>query len=619
LSSHAQVLRETRHQVSALVAEQDEQLREAQIRWSQIESLHQQIMIGGPDVRALVEEAEAGEASRRRRHSALLDDLEDDAAATARVLADCCAVVGGRGSRGDASRVTAYLAAQLPGWGDLELARQGRILADDFATLLSPAERDERARQALPFAGSPVFARALLAAWGPAGMRETLLIVGDGDYGQASALPRLVALALGAAARTGTASGAVSDVLATEYVPEWDPNTQHDLAVLGMGVVLAASLTLGSRGLDAPTVASWGRQIAARERAMGAGALARVNPASLDEPPVDPIPSVVAILAAGPATAAAAFLTGPSVWDVLLSRQWDDCGTSLQGLVATAGELEGSAGEEVVRGGLKALGAGLEDDGDPDGWTVNRAAAAAVSPALGAALAAHVSVAGDALAAGAEGEGAADTRDLLRGLGYLTIDRNAAAAVEQALEEWVTVHPVGLGSDGALPQFPGVVIPNAYRAVREYGQRLAYALHGYEEQKEAEDRALRWNMTAGLAAQLVRGPLAGAVAGVAEGYAAMGLDYDGTWDNGIDGGLTFEPDAGLASLTSDERRLAAGIAHQAHESFVGTQSVLGRPRPPTSPVSHWWGPLVDAAVPGAEDLIEDAERRRRHGRMRLPR
>ena len=79
-------------------------------------------------------------------------------------------------------------------------------------------------------------------------------------------------------------------------------------------------------------------------------------------------------------------------------------------------------------------------------------------------------------------------------------------------------------------------------------------------------------MTACLAAQLVRRttpqePWRGSL----EGYAAMGLDYDGTWDNGIDAGLTFEPDAGLASLTSDERRLAAGIAHQAHESFVGTQ------------------------------------------------
>ena len=618
LSTHRERLEETRRQVSALVAEQQEQFAEAWERWAQIRDLHLQVVTGGPDVRAIVDEVEAGEAGRRRRYAALLEELADDAAATARVLADSCAVVGGRGARGDADRVVVHLAALLPGWGDLELARRGRALAEAFAERRSPDERSAMAREALPFAGSPVFAGALLRAWGPAGMRETLLVLGDGDFGPESPLARLVALVLGASARAGSASAPVMEVLDTEYVPEWDPETRHDLAVLGMGVVLAASLALGSRGLAAPTVASWGRQISARERAMGAGALTRVSPLSLDVPPVDPLPSVVAILADGPdPAAAAAFLNGRSVWDVLLSRQWDDCGTSVNRLIRNAAAVEGPAGDEAVRGGLAALGAGLADDGDPDDWTVNRAAAAAVTPALGDALAAHVPVAGDALVAGADGDTDPATGDLLRGLGYLTLDRTAAAVVEQALHRWVLVQPTGLAEDGPLPRLPAIVVPNAYLAVQEYGQRLAHTLHAFEQQQEAEDRSFLWNVTVSFPLSLVPGPW-GVAAGVVEEYLAMGLGYDGTWDNGSDRGLTFRPEEGLASLTPEERRLAAGIAAQARDSFEGTTTVLGRPRPPTSPETHWWGPLVDAVAPAVGDIAE--ERQRHSGaRMRLPR
>ena len=138
-------------------------------------------MTGGPEVRAVVEEVEAGEASRRRRHAVLLEDLADDAAATARVLADACAAVGGRGTRGDANRVIAYLAAELPGWGDLELARPGRALADGFAArpVTSGAGR-ARARGA-PFRGLPVL-RGRAARW-PRARRACvdLWSLGDGD------------------------------------------------------------------------------------------------------------------------------------------------------------------------------------------------------------------------------------------------------------------------------------------------------------------------------------------------------------------------------------------------------------------------------------------------------
>ena len=83
-------------------------------------------MTGGPDVRAIVD----GGRGRRRRAgggdtTVLLEELADDAAATARVLADACVAIGGRGAPGRREPVVAYLAAELPGWGDLELARRG--------------------------------------------------------------------------------------------------------------------------------------------------------------------------------------------------------------------------------------------------------------------------------------------------------------------------------------------------------------------------------------------------------------------------------------------------------------------------------------------------------------
>src|SRR3954466_13840549 len=76
LSAHAQVLRETRHQVAALQVEQDEQVAEAWRRWSHVPDLQLQVMVDGPDVRAIVEDLAAGVASRRRRHTVLLEELE---------------------------------------------------------------------------------------------------------------------------------------------------------------------------------------------------------------------------------------------------------------------------------------------------------------------------------------------------------------------------------------------------------------------------------------------------------------------------------------------------------------------------------------------------------------
>ena len=206
-------------------------------------------------------------------------------------------------------------------------------------------------------------------------------------------------------------------------------------------------------------------------------------------------------------------------------------------------------GEKVVRGGLEALGARLED-GKADDWPVDQAAANAVSPALADALGAHISIAGEVLMSGADGNLPSSDGALLRGLSYVTLDRTAAGAIEAALSQWVSVQPVPVGHRGPPPMLPAVVVPNAYLAVQEYGQRLAYTLHEIELAQEAQDRAFLWNMTIGLAADLAPGPW-GMAAGVLVGYVAMGLQLDGTWDSPGYHGLRFAPGVPAPDMMTD--------------------------------------------------------------------
>jgi hypothetical protein len=182
LAAHADRLLETRSRVRALRHEQDEQFAAASRQWVQVESLQLQIMTGGPGVRAIVDEVQAGEASRRGRHAALLEEIEDDAAATARVLVDSCAAVGGHGRRAEANVVVAHLAAQLPGWGDRELIRRGLALAARL-TDGTPDTMEEAASAAAAFAGSAVFANALLGALGQKGVAYALTNLGRDMFG----------------------------------------------------------------------------------------------------------------------------------------------------------------------------------------------------------------------------------------------------------------------------------------------------------------------------------------------------------------------------------------------------------------------------------------------------
>jgi hypothetical protein len=330
------------------------------------------------------------------------------------------------------------------------------------------------------------------------------------------------------------------------------------------------------------------------------------------------VPVVVSILAGGrdPASAAA-FLGVPGVWDVLLSRTWEDRGVALGQMIRTAAEVPDAGGDAIVRRGLESLASGL-DDGHVDDWLIPRATADAVSPALADALALHVSVAAAALAGGGEGGLAPADGAMLRGLGLLTVDRESAAVVEAALLRWVTAQPVPVWVSGPPPAFPAIVVPNAYLAVQDYGQKLNYGLNEAASERAAEDRAFFWNITVGLATGLVPGPW-GLAAGVVEGYAAMWLGFDGTWDPGTDHGLSFGPAVpdrqALTDLSAEDWSYVNVMADMAENAFAGVTQALGPVHVDVPPATHWWDPIQGMVSVGPGDAVDAY---RGHGRVYVP-
>jgi hypothetical protein len=89
-------------------------------------------------------------------------------------------------------------------------------------------------------------------------------------------------------------------------------------------------------------------------------------------------------------------------------------------------------------------------------------------------------------------------------------------------------------------------------------------------------------------------------------YAAMWLGLDGTWEVGTDRGLVLEQAdavrAALAALPAARIGTAGEVADQAASGYERAAAVLGLPKPPTSPATHWWAPLVAALQPGPRDL-----------------
>jgi hypothetical protein len=615
LGLHHERLVEVRRRITALRAEQDEDFALAWGRLARIENYRLVAITDGPEAAGVVEDLRASETARRREHDRLLDELAADAAATAQTLAEAGRPIGGTGRRGDDARVVAHLATQLPGWGDAELRRRGSALAGALTGgPVTPEEMDLLARGDVDYAGTAAFARGLFAGLGVDGMRWLLAALGYNTLGDSSGLARVLAAALGAAVSGGREADPVGQVLDAEYVAADDRHGDSDVMAAGLAAVMGAGLGPGrSDGVRPETAARWARQMLERERLQGLPAGVGAVPMDWDGRLHDPLEVALGVISAGGATAPAAELLGdrPS-WDVVLARFWADGGQALSGVVELAGAEPGEAGHAAVRSGLEALGGGLSHTGDPAEWTVHQATAAAVAGSLGDGVAAHISVAVDVLRSAVDGRPEGGTEDALRGLGYLTLDRHAAATVGSALIERVAGSAEAIGWSSAGSPLAAVALPGAYHAVQEYGQRLAYAIHGFEAQAAAETRETVWNWTWGLAVEFVRGPAA-VPAGLLEDYAAILLGADGTWDNGIDEGLVFEREAAvrdaLARLGPDQAAEARELAAQTRRAYERTAEALGLPKPPTSPESDYWEPLLDAVTEAGLDKAGDIARR----------
>jgi hypothetical protein len=345
-----------------------------------------------------------------------------------------------------------------------------------------------------------------------------------------------------------------------------------------------------------------------RERVQGQGftgsrAVDRAAPVGEAHDPSDPMEVVLERLSRDDdASFAATFLAERSAWDVLLSRPWDDDAAGLGVLVHHAGTADGPVGGDAARSGLEALGAEL-DDGDPDGWTVDRRTAAAVAEALGGAVAGHIAPVAGALERAADGEIGPRDGDVLRGLGYLAVDEGATRAVQAGLHDWARGLPSAPGAGGPAQV---ALVEGAFVAAREYGQRLAYALHGFEQQAAAELKERRWEaVTTILTLPVAPARRLGRILGsdpfdAALDYAAMFVDCDGAWDNGVDDGRRFGRGdavrAVLRSLPHDGKETEM-LATRAVVSYDGTTEALGRPLPPTPPVRDYVGPLL-GGLPG---------------------
>jgi hypothetical protein len=622
LEQHADLLDAVRARIAALRRQQEEDFDAAAARLAAlVSSASLPAPPGEPaPIVALRGELAAAEAARRHEHGALLAEVRSDAVDTAHALAAATAVVGGNGRRGEGSRVIAHLAAALPGWGDGELAARGAELA---RRLLGPGTPDEFAawaRDAEPYAGTSAFADALLATIGPEMFRAMLDVIYLNDLGAQDALPRLLARALGAAGPGDLEGDPVAAVLGGRYVDPDDVTRQSDARAVALGVLLAADARSGFPGVPLPTVAAWGRQVLDREARLRRGADPYAEalwrgglPGKHRE---EPVAWVLRVLSQGnDSSACAALLADRSAWKALLGRpaaSYLDGGYDLRQVVALAGAAHGPAGETAVRSGLEALGTGLSD-GDPDHWPADRGTAASVAFSLAEGVAAHVTVAtGGINVAGVGGTLDAMPDAALRGLGVIALDPSGSAVIQQALGTWA------LAQTTAGDPLAAAAVVGGFVAVRQYGQRLAYALHGFEQRDDALARKSLFDWTVGLL-QFAPGPV-GAAAVVLTPLVAHVVGADGTWDNGRDTGLTFGPEdsaaAALVQLGGPEGSTGEAIGQEARRSFVLTTCVLGLPLPPDSPEWDVMQALIDS-VPfpdkraiwdGAEAIFAKAHR-----------
>jgi hypothetical protein len=598
LDRHGELLDHVRARIEALRAQQREDYDAAAARLGVLISTPGLPAPAGEPapIMALRDDLAAAEVARQREHAALLAELRADAVATAHALSAATAVAGGTGRRGEALRVIAHLAAVLPGWGDAELAARGADLARTALELPSLRGADDPARGAEVPAASPAFAGALLTALGPAGVRRLLYLIGIDGIEPGDPWAVVLATALGAARRDGTATDPVGEVLDAGYVGR---DGDDDAVAAGIGSVLAAGAAVRGGGVPIRTVAEWGRQVLVREdglRKDSPGAYRAVDRAGGRWPGlVDPVAEVLRLLARADDPAASALLLDDRrSWAALLARPlptYPDGGGNLRDVVQQATGLAGPAGERAVRSGLEALGTGLSD-GDPDHWPAHPTTAAAVAFPLAEGVAGHVTVATEPLGRSGSGRPLDVMADaVLRGLGLVSLDPGGAAVITQAVSRWAVARTADIPNGG----WAAATAVGGFVAVRQYGQRLAHALHGFEQRDAALSRQHLFDRTVGLLQFLPAE--AGAIAGFLLPFAAHWLGADGTWQNGPDAGLVFRADdaAAAAEVQLDPGDLSRSqvLGVRAAAAFARVMGRLGVPVPPDSPVWRWEQAALD--------------------------
>jgi hypothetical protein len=262
----------------------------------------------------------------------------------------------------------------------------------------------------------------------------------------------------------------------------------------------------------------------------------------------------------------------------------------LAAVVTRAAEQPG--GDVVVRSGLRALAAGLGEDGDPARWTVDRATATAVAPALAAAVADRPEVVVEPLSRTAAGQGEQDQL-VLRGLGYLSADPGAGDVLARAVDEGVSGSARRSGDPDAQPA--AVAVSAGYLAVRDYGQRLAHALDEFAAQERADQRKRVTDAVKEVAGHL---PRVANVVPPAVAVLAVLADLDGTWDAAPGGG---------EHLPGEDVVAVVGGAPDAATAYRHVAGVLGEPTAPEPPPIDWVG-LVSDLVPGGGRAVEVSTR-----------
>ena len=585
LSQHAELWHGTRARLAALRGEQELDRAAVSRRVALPLDPSDPFAASVDDALAALAAAEGRRAAEHRR---LLAVLEDDVADTARVLRACCVVVGAVGGRGRVGREVAHLAPLLPGWAAREVTARGHGLGE-VLRYGDPRGSEASAMALVELAGDAAFASALLSSLGVAGLRQLLLDLDHVELGEGSAVARVLAAALGAAAALPAADGRVQDVLSARYVDPYDAARLPDQVARGLAVV---ALT-GARYGQPPgprTIAAWARHVALREAARGPVA-DRLGFLADDTAAGDPLHGLTVTLAShGDGAAAAELLVDRRVWTHLLARPWQDGGDALVAVVASLSEAAGRPARTALHAGLEALGTGLED-GRPDGWTVDRRIATAVRPGLAEAVSTHVGAITGLLADVADRCPAAEELAALRGLGYLTIDAGATEALMRGLQAWAgRLPPRPLTAGGAAVL---VAVPSAFLAVRHYGQRLAYSLGTHDRQAEAERARRRWDVSVGLPVDILmnvagkRVPLAEPLVGALEISAQRWADADGQFDIGEDVGTRFTgADAAAWATAGAEGSREDGLRHIARAAadvYQRAGSALGEPVIATPP------------------------------------